>query len=73
MSHTPFDLTIRNGRISTSGDTFEADIGVIQGKIATIGANLSPGRKDIDARGKWVLPGGIDSHCHVDEQYAFLA
>ena len=71
MSHPPFDLTIRNGRISTASDTFEADIGVMRGQVVAIGKNLPPGRKDIDALGQWVLPGGIDSHCHVDEQSPF--
>lgn len=71
MSHPPFDLTIRNGRISTASDTFEADIGVMRGQVVAIGKNLPPGRKDIDALGQCVLPGGIDSHCHVDEQSPF--
>lgn len=62
-----FDLTVRNGRISTASDTFHADIGVRGGVIAAIAQNLPPGREDIDARGRWVLPGGIDSHCHVEQ------
>jgi len=71
MNTPPFDLTIRNGRISTASDTFEADIGIHQGRIVALGRDLPPGQQDIDAQGKWVLPGGIDSHCHVDEQSPF--
>jgi len=67
MTDTPFDLTIRNGRISTASDTFHADIGVRDGVIAALGPGLPPGRRDIDAAGRWVLPGGIDSHCHVEQ------
>ena len=26
-----------------------------------------PGKREIDAAGRWVLPGGIDSHCHVEQ------
>jgi len=63
----PFDLTIRNGRISTATDTFTADIGVRDGVIAALGQGLAPGKRDIDAAGRWVLPGGIDSHCHVEQ------
>lgn len=63
----PFDLTVRGGRVSTASDTFYADIGIRNGVIAAIGDNLSPGVRDIDARGKWVLPGGVDSHCHVEQ------
>lgn len=62
-----FDLTIRNGRISTASDTFHADIGVRDGIIAAVARDLPPGREDIDAGGRWVLPGGIDSHCHVEQ------
>jgi len=67
MSDTPFDLTVRNGRISTDTQTFEADIGIRDGVIAAIEKNLPPGREDIDATGRWVLPGGIDSHVHVEQ------
>ena len=38
-----FDLTIRNGRVSTHESTFMADIGVIDGRIAAIGPGLAPG------------------------------
>ncbi|QEI05890.1 dihydropyrimidinase [Pigmentiphaga aceris] len=62
-----FDLTIRNGRITTSTSTFEADIGIVDGRIAAIGPGLEPGRQDIDATGKWVMPGGIDSHVHIEQ------
>ncbi|MGJ7522227.1 dihydropyrimidinase [Variovorax sp. LT1P1] len=63
----PFDLTVRNGRISTDTETFEADIGIKDGVIVAIEKNLSPGRDDIDSAGRWVLPGGIDSHVHVEQ------
>lgn len=66
-SDMPFDLTVRNGRISTDTETFEADIGIKDGVIVAIEKNLSPGREDIDAAGRWVLPGGIDSHVHVEQ------
>ena len=62
-----FDLTIRNGRISTADATFEADIGVRDGCIVALARGLTPGSEDVDATGKWVLPGGIDSHCHVEQ------
>ncbi|WP_288412172.1 dihydropyrimidinase [uncultured Herbaspirillum sp.] len=62
-----FDLTIRNGRISTDRETYFADIGIKDGVIARIAPDLPPGREDIDAAGRWVLPGGIDSHCHIEQ------
>jgi len=61
------DLTVRNGTVATATDTFQADIGVKDGRIAVLGVGLSAGRRDIDARGRLVLPGGIDSHCHIEQ------
>ncbi|MCY0389345.1 dihydropyrimidinase [Robbsia sp. Bb-Pol-6] len=63
-----FDLTIRGGTIADDTRVFEADIGVIDGLIAAVGPNLAAGRRDIDARGRLVLPGGIDTHCHVEQR-----
>ena len=60
-----FDLVIRGGRIATASETFDADIGVRGGRIAARGAGLGRGAQEIDAAGRWVLPGGIDSHCHI--------
>ena len=62
-----FDLTIRRGRISNADATFHADIGIQNGRIAAIAPELPAGRDDVDARGLWVLPGGIDSHCHIEQ------
>jgi dihydropyrimidinase len=62
-----FDLTLRNATVATASDTFEGDIGVADGRIAAIGKGLAPGMRDIDASGKLVLPGGVDSHCHVEQ------
>jgi len=62
-----FDLTIHHGRVVADDTVIEGDIGVIGGRIAAIEAELPPGARAIDAAGKWVLPGGIDSHCHVEQ------
>jgi len=60
------DLVIRGGKVVTAGKTCECDIGISEGRIAELGEGLKGGRT-IDARGKLVLPGGIDSHCHVEQ------
>lgn len=64
---TKFDTVIRGGRISTASDTFHCDIGIRDGRIATLGDDLGDAEQIIDARGKWVLPGGIDSHVHISQ------
>jgi dihydropyrimidinase len=63
----PYDLTIRGGKIVTDTETIDADIGIRDGVIVAIEAGLDAGARDIDARGHWVMPGGIDSHCHVEQ------
>ena len=62
-----FDLVIRNARCATAADVFEADIGIRDGRIAALAQGLPAGREEIDAAGRWVLPGGIDGHCHLDQ------
>ena len=60
-----FDLVIRGGTIGTASAVFDADIGVKDGAIAAIGKNLPKGRAELDAKGKLVLPGGVDTHTHI--------
>lgn len=61
------DLIIKNGTIITATDTYKADIAVKDGKIHMIGANLEApeGVEVVDAAGKYVLPGAIDAHTHL--------
>lgn len=61
------DLVVRNARIATGADVFTADIGIANGVIVMLGAHLPCGASEIDAAGRWVLPGGVDAHCHLDQ------
>src|SRR5438128_8291123 len=63
-----YDLVVRNGTLATASDVFRADIGVVDGRIVTIGAKVGAGRREIDAEGRIVTPGGIDSHCHIAQR-----
>lgn len=67
MTKTPYDLVIRGGTVATASDVMEADIGIRGEEVAAIGRDLGPGRREIDAGGKLVLPGGVDPHCHVEQ------
>jgi dihydropyrimidinase len=62
-----FDLTIRHGTLVNANGSSRADIGIRDGIIHTIATGLPPGLRDLDASGRLVLPGGIDSHCHVEQ------
>src|SRR6188474_480994 len=60
-------ILIKNGTIVTATDQYVGDVLVDGEKITTIGSSLSmPADKVIDAKGKYVLPGGIDVHTHMD-------
>ena len=61
----PYDLVIRGGTIVTADDQYEAEIGIRGGQIAAIGHDL-PGRT-LDATGRLVMPGGVDTHCHIEQ------
>jgi dihydropyrimidinase len=61
---------IQGGTVVTAVDTYEADVAVVGEKIAAIfgpsAAPPGPWDTTIDARGKYILPGGIDAHTHLD-------
>ena len=61
-----FDTIIKGGTVVTASDRMRADIGIRDGRITAIGINFDGlGATQIDATGKLVLPGGIDSHVHI--------
>jgi cytosine deaminase len=60
------DLTIRNATLATDpGDT--VDVGIADGKIVEIGQNLPAGARDVDAGGRLLLPGFVETHIHLDK------
>jgi dihydropyrimidinase len=64
------DLLVKNGTIVTSTDVFRADIGVSGGKIVEIKKRIAtPAETVIDAKGKYVLPGVIDPHTHMELKF----
>lgn len=68
MKNQDFDIIIRGGRTVTDKGEALADIGIRDGTITAIDAGL-PGsaETEVDASGKFVLPGGVDSHCHIEQ------
>src|SRR6202158_3171626 len=63
-----YDLVIRNGTVVTAADTTQCDVAVKDGVIAALGRGLAAGEREIDASGHLVLPGAIDSHCHIEQR-----
>lgn len=61
-----FDLLLKNGKIVTVDRTYEAAIGVKDGRIVYIGTDDTMEAKEVvDVGGKYIMPGGIDPHAHI--------
>jgi dihydropyrimidinase len=60
-------LLIKNGTIVTAADFYKGDVLIEGERISTIGSSLNvPADRVIDAGGKYLFPGGIDVHTHLD-------
>src|SRR6266852_996613 len=62
----PADLVVRGGKVLSvfTREWLETDVAVVDGWIAGLGAY--EGRETLDARGRWVVPGFIDAHMHLE-------
>ncbi|MCB1745217.1 MAG: dihydropyrimidinase [Gammaproteobacteria bacterium] len=63
-----FDLLVKGGTVVTAVDTFAADVAVKDGVVVALGRDLGRGQREIDARGRLVLPGGVEAHCHIEQE-----
>lgn len=63
------DIVIKNGTVVNALDIFKADIGIANGKIVAIGQDLT-GTENIDATGKYILPGLVDVHTEMESALA---
>ena len=62
---------IKNGRIITAEQDYVADIYIEKEKVTLIGENLNNEAENIiDAKSKYVIPGGIDVHTHLDMPFS---
>jgi adenine deaminase len=62
----PADLVVRGGRVLSvfTREWLEVDVAVADGFIAGLGDY--EGRETLDATGRWVVPGFIDAHMHLE-------
>jgi len=65
-----YDIVIRGGRVidGTGAAAIEADVAIAGQRVAAIGSIAESGRREIDATGRFVTPGFIDIHTHLDAQ-----
>ena len=63
-----FDTIITGGTVATASDTYQADVAIEGDQIVALGRSLprENAKRLIDASGKYVIPGGIDVHTHLD-------
>ena len=66
-----FDLIVRGGTVATAADTFQSDVAIRDGRVVALGHDLGSADREIDAVGMLVLPGGIDAHCHIEQESSF--
>ncbi|MNO25691.1 Adenine deaminase [compost metagenome] len=62
----PADLVVKGGTIVNvfTGELMEGDIAIVDGYIAGVGTY--EGKRTVDASGKWIIPGLIDGHVHIE-------
>ncbi|MCH7813430.1 MAG: dihydropyrimidinase [Planctomycetes bacterium] len=65
-----YDTIIRGGTLVTVGGQVKSDLAISGEKIAAIGQDLAKGQTNgariVDARGRYVMPGGVDVHVHLE-------
>ncbi|MEL6685513.1 MAG: dihydropyrimidinase, partial [Pseudomonadota bacterium] len=63
----PFDLIISGGQIVTPDGIVTGDLAIKGATIAAIGTDLGPAKDTVNAQGKYVMPGGVDPHAHIEQ------
>ena len=63
----PMSVLIKGGRIVTAADDYVGDVFIDNGTVSLLGQSLDVSAdKVVDATGKYVIPGAIDPHTHLE-------
>ncbi|MDH4229943.1 MAG: adenine deaminase [Nitrospirota bacterium] len=64
----PADLLIKGGRLVNvaTGEVYPANVAICGGLVAGIGMHYTNGQHELDATGRFVIPGLIDAHMHLE-------
>ena len=62
----PADVVVRGGRVLSvfTREWLDVDVAIADGWIAGLGEYEA--RETIDATGRWVVPGFVDAHVHLE-------
>ncbi|MPZ05993.1 MAG: adenine deaminase [Nitrososphaeraceae archaeon] len=68
---TKVDLVIKNARIVNvfSGDVYQTDLAIADGIFVGIGEGYDNARRSYDANGRYMCPGLIDGHIHIESTF----
>ena len=73
----PADLVLRNAQLVNvcSGECYAADVAIADGFVVGVSTNGGEyqGRKERDVQGRWLAPGLIDGHMHIESTMLVLA
>jgi dihydropyrimidinase len=61
------EMVIRGGTVVTASETMRADVGVRGGRVVALAESLPATGRVLDAGGLLVMPGGVDTHCHIEQ------
>ncbi|HUW95938.1 MAG TPA: dihydropyrimidinase, partial [Anaerolineae bacterium] len=62
------DIVLKGGTVATARDIYRADVGIQGGLVVAMGQDLQ-GDRVFDATGKYVLPGAVDPHTHLELEF----
>jgi len=73
LGQEPADLLLAGGTVVNvlSGETYQADVAVVDGVIAGVG-DYTSARERLDLAGKWICPSFIDAHVHTESALVWL-
>jgi dihydropyrimidinase len=62
------DIVLKGGTVVTASDSYRADVGIQSGLVAILGQDLQ-GDQVLDVSGKYVFPGAVDPHTHLELEF----
>ncbi len=61
------DLVIEDGQVVTPSGVVHGDVAISGDRIISVGKPVAVAETRIPAKGKWVMPGGVDPHAHIEQ------